>query len=793
MSALGRVVRAGVGRRRVQTAVMTLTILIAVAASVLATGLLVASKAPFDHAFAKQHGAHLTGQFDRAKVTAVQLAATARVHGVAAAAGPFPIASLRLRAGANAGPLANIDLPLMTVAGRADAGGPVDDVSLVKGSWATGPGQIVMTSDHLGPGIKVGTRFSMPDLPGSPTLTLVGLATSVGQSADAWVTPAQLASLTTPDTAPAYQMLYRFTAAGTEAQVSAGRAAIVAAVPSGALSGSRSYLSVKLGADGTTGAFVPFVTAFAVLGLLMSVLIIGIVVSGAVGAGTRRIGILKSLGFTPAQVVRAYVGQALIPAAIGTGLGVVCGNLLAIPMMGEVAGAYGTGALLIPAWVDAAVPAAALALVVATALVPALRAGRLRTAEVISVGRTPRAGGGRRARHLLGRLPLPRSLSLGLANPFAHPSRSATMAAAVAFGAIAVTFAVGLNASLVAIQTDRNRDSAGAVVVDTGMPGAGPGQLHPKGGQSTPAADPAAVAAAIHAQPATRAYYGTARTQVSVPGINGATQIVAYQGDVSWAGYRMISGTWFNGPGQAVAPTRFLQAAGVHVGDTITLTDHGRDARVRIVGEVFDLRDQGMDVLTDISSLAGLAPEVKVSQYNVEVRAGTDLPHYLDSLNSVLSPIGATALSGRGGTSGVIAIMEALIATLTLMLAAVAGLGVLNTVVLDTRERVHDVGVFKALGMTPRQTVAMVITSVAGIGLVAGVIGVPIGIALHDYITPVMGHAVGTNLPTADIAVYHAPELVLLALGGLAIAAAGALLPAGWAARTSTATALRTE
>lgn len=68
--------------------------------------------------------------------------------------------------------------------------------------------------------------------------------------------------------------------------------------------------------------------------------------------------------------------------------------------------------------------------------------------------------------------------------------------------------------------------------------------------------------------------------------------------------------------------------------------------------------------------------------------------------------------------------MDALIGMLTLMLVVVAGLGVLNTVVLDTRDRVHDLGVFKALGMTPRQTVAMVVTSVAGVGLLAGLLAV---------------------------------------------------------------------
>jgi putative ABC transport system permease protein len=132
-----------------------------------------------------------------------------------------------------------------------------------------------------------------------------------------------------------------------------------------------------------------------------------------------------------------------------------------------------------------------------------------------------------------------------------------------------------------------------------------------------------------------------------------------------------------------------------------------------------------------------------------------------------------------------------LIAALTLLLAAVAGLGVLNAVVLQTRERVHDLGVFKAVGMTPRQTIAMVVCSVAGIGLVAGLVAIPAGIALHRYVLPIMGHAAQTGLPPSVLNVYRAPELIALALSGLVIAVAGALAPAGWAARTRTASALR--
>ncbi|MFE0820675.1 FtsX-like permease family protein [Streptomyces sp. NPDC058847] len=57
----------------------------------------------------------------------------------------------------------------------------------------------------------------------------------------------------------------------------------------------------------------------------------------------------------------------------------------------------------------------------------------------------------------------------------------------------------------------------------------------------------------------------------------------------------------------------------------------------------------------------------------------------------------------------------------------VASRGVLNSVVLDTRERVHDLGVCKAIGMTLQQTVSLVIASMGAIGVIGGVLGVPLG------------------------------------------------------------------
>ncbi|GAA0323036.1 FtsX-like permease family protein [Actinoallomurus spadix] len=794
MSALGRVVRAGVGRRRVQTVVMTLTTMMAVTASVLAAGLLVTSQAPFDHAFAKQKGAHLTVQYDGSRVTAGQVAATAHVSGVTAAAGPFPVLSLRPHVGRNKSGMPLGDhLPPMTIVGRADPGGPVDDLDLTTGRWATGAGQVVLSDENAPFGI--GDRMDFPDLPGGPSLTVVGLARSVGASAEAWVSPAELTALTAPGAVPAHQMLYRFAGAGTDAQITADRAAITAAVPPGSMTGAASYLKIRLAASRASATFVPFVITFGVLGLVMSILIIGVVVSGAVGAATRRIGVLKSLGFTPAQVVRAYVAQALIPATVGAVLGVISGNLLSIPVLSQAKSAYGTGGLTVAPWIDVAVPAVVLAAVAVTALVPALRAGRLRTVEAIAVGRTPRSGRGRAVRYLLGRLPLPRPVSLGLATPFARPARSATVAAAVAFGTIGITFGVGLALSLNAIQNGLNRRTPGTVVVSAfafapPAPGTDPATPLVK-----PAVKPAAIAAKISAQPGTRRYFSTGQTRVGVAGLAGRTTVIAYEGDSSWGSYQMVAGSWFHGRGQAVVPSGFLRTTGAHIGDTITLTEGGRSAPVRIVGEALDLREEGMVILTDDSSLTALrAPVLPESvEFAIDLKPGTDPRAYLDSLNAALRPLGITAATNSGRLSGTVVAMDTLAAMLTLMLLAVAGLGVLDTVVLDTRERVHDLGVLKALGMSPRQTVTMVITSVAGVGLLAGALGVPVGVALHDHVLPVMGDAAGTRFPAADIAVYDLPVLIPLVLGGLVIAAVGAFPPAGWAAHTRTATALRTE
>ncbi|MET7305373.1 FtsX-like permease family protein, partial [Embleya sp. NPDC005575] len=152
----------------------------------------------------------------------------------------------------------------------------------------------------------------------------------------------------------------------------------------------------------------------------------------------------------------------------------------------------------------------------------------------------------------------------------------------------------------------------------------------------------------------------------------------------------------------------------------------------------------------------------------------------------MLHPLGGKVLVNAPSDADgliLILILDAMAVLLTLMLVSVAALGVLNSVVLDTRERVHDIGVCKAVGMTLGQTVSLVFASMADIGLLGGLIGVPAGFTLHACVVPMMGHAAGTNLPPSILEVYSGPKLLLLAFAGVVIALLGAAVPAGWAAR----------
>ena len=779
-----RTASGGMLRHKVQAVVIVAVLFIATASATLGLALLNASNSPFTKAFAAQHGADATVTADPGRASAAQLAGTAHVAGVSALAGPFSATSLPL--GFQGQPWGQ-----NTLVGRPAPGGPVDDLVLNAGHWADGPGQVVVAGNPEpgNGGVAIGSVLTATSLPGKPALTVVGFANSVTSTADAWVTPGELSTLLAAGGQPATQLLYRFTSAATDAQLRADVAAVTRALPAGAVIDWGSWLTAQQSEGSDAAIMEPFVIAFALIGLVMAVLIVGNVISGAVIAQYQRIGVLKSLGLTPAQVVAVYLSRIGWPSLAGCLTGVIGGYLLTIPVLHDSAGAYGVGRQQAPPWALVAAPAGLLAITLLAALGPALRAGRLSAVEAIASGRAPAAGRGYAVHRLAARLNLPRPVGLGLAAPFARPARTLVTLAAVAFGATAVIFAVGLHSSLGQARASQTLAATVPVQVEQSGPWAGPGQV-------PSAARFAATTAMLNAQPGTAHSNIEYGTQVKVVGFSQGVQANVFDGPSSWMGYALISGHWYTAPGEVDVNTTFLTDSGLAVGDTVTVypgavSTGTKPVTVRIAGEVFDPANEPR-VLAAARTLPGTAVSENFWQWNIGLKPGTAAAAYSRALNARLGS-SSPFVAGAPGGGQFYAVAIGLIGLLALMVAVAAGLGVLNTVLMTTRDRVHDLGIFKALGMRPGQVMIMVICWIAGPAVIAGAIAAPAAVALNTATVHAMAATAHTGIPASFTDVFPVPKLALLALAALAIAVIGALPPAAWAARARPATALRAE
>jgi len=784
-----RTASGGILRHRVQAVVIVAVLFIATASATLGLALLNANNSPFTRAFAAQNGADLTVTANPAGATAAQLAATAHVAGVTAMAGPFDQTTLPLE-------FQGTPWGQTTLVGRSAPGGPVDTVVLNAGHWADAPGQVVLAgnpaSGDPGNGPVIGNTFTATSLPGKPVLTVVGFANSITDSTGGggWVTPGELSSLLPHGTQPTAQLLYRFTNAATQAQVQADAAAVKKALPAGTVLDWGSWLTAQQSENNNAAIMEPFVLAFALIGLAMAVLIVANVISGAVIAQYQRIGVLKSLGLTPAQVVAVYLGRVGWPALGGCLVGVAGGYLLAAPVLHQSAGAYGVGSQQVPFWALVLAPVGMLAITLLAALGPALRAGRLSAVEAIASGRAPSTGRGYAVHRLAARLNLPRPVGLGLAAPFARPARTMVTLAAIAFGATAVIFAVGLHSSLTQARDSQTLSATVPVTVQQNYQGQGPNPV-------PSAAQFATAAAAINAQPGTAHSDAEYLTQVKVVGVAQDINTRVFTGPSSWMGYAVITGRWYDAPGEVDVNTSFLKDTGLAVGDTATVytgnvSAGAKPVTVRIVGEVFMPSSQPR-LLASGQTLPGTAVAANFFQWNVGLKPGVGAASYNQALNARLGANGAFTAGGSNGGGQFYVIAIGLIGLLSVMVAIAAGLGVLNTVLMTTRDRVHDLGIFKSLGMRPGQVVVMVICWVVGPAVIAGAIAAPAAVALNTATLHAMAATAHTGVPASFTNVFPVSRLALLSLAALGIAVLGALLPATWAARTRPATALRAE
>ncbi len=228
--------------------------------------------------------------------------------------------------------------------------------------------------------------------------------------------------------------------------------------------------------------------------------------------------------------------------------------------------------------------------------------------------------------------------------------------------------------------------------------------------------------------------------------------------------------------------------------NTLTLlTDHGNQT-FEIVGVYYDYStDQGSVFMTD-NVYHQYFNDPYVSSLAAFLSPGADGAQVIDAIRSqVLNGTELVAQSNRALRDSVFEVFErtfAITAALRLLAVVVAFIGILSALMSLQLEQTRQYGVMRAIGLTPRQLWNYTLLQTGLMGVTAGVLALPIGLALALILVTVINvRSFGWTMRIVLL-----PEELILAVAVAVIAAlAAGVYPAGRLARVATARALRNE
>ena len=228
---------------------------------------------------------------------------------------------------------------------------------------------------------------------------------------------------------------------------------------------------------------------------------------------------------------------------------------------------------------------------------------------------------------------------------------------------------------------------------------------------------------------------------------------------------------------------------GLMVGDTATLTDaQGRPHRLRVVGTVLTPVDPnqslGTSVLLTTLGLTAVQQSPPITTMLVRTTPGTE-----EALRRVLAKRFEVIEAAPPAEVRQVTDLGRLPDALALFLATVAAAALAHGLVLTSRRRAHDIAVLRAIGFTPRQVAASVLTMSGITALLGLVIGIPLGIGVGRLVW----HQVADSTRVAPDMAWPVPTLLVLWPAVLLAAAALALLPARRSAAVRPAGVLRVE
>lgn len=590
--------------------------------------------------------------------------------------------------------------------------------------------------------------------------------------------------------------------------------------------------------DASTTEFRSSTLLIATVALFVGGFLIFNTISMTVVERVREVGLLRAAGATRGQVLRLFVVEAALLGAAGTLLGLLVGLAFAAGMAAYVRSVEG-----IPSGDPVVFPGAFLATVVlgmlvtiAAALEPAWQAGRIQPIEALRARRDAGSQIGSRfgwfaivsAALVVGGIALSPSQSSGGGSV----ARPVAVFALLLVAAICSPLALGVLGRIAGVAFGRvfraeGRLARGALARDRGRTAVTLGALT--------VGIAMVVAVAAVAQDARRAgdawlnevvpgdYVASAfvtvpanlsETFAAVPGVASVTPVRTFEIDVSGqrvdaagidpqafaaAGAFEVVGAdrgaafaALQAGGACLIPQSRAAGLGVSVGGSLVVRTSGGDRTFKVAGLVLHSLpgEGGESVVFSSADAAGTLGASGASFFAIRTVPGAPAG-VRDALTAVAGQY-ALQVSDRGSVASAIedslGRVFGLFDALALVAVVVAGLGIVNTLTMDVYERVREIGVLRAAGMTRPQVWRMVVIEAGILGSAGAIMGVVSGLivgAAMLSLTSSAGFRPPLDVPWVAVGI----ALVL----GIAVAMVAAAYPARLASRVPIVRALRFE
>jgi len=507
---------------------------------------------------------------------------------------------------------------------------------------------------------------------------------------------------------------------------------------------------------------------FGIIALIAAPCAIANVTAGRVLVQRQDIAMLKALGFTPGQVVRMLLAEQTLLGAAGAGLGLVVARVAISPEF--VRTPDGTPVSLGPlsgSWMALIGLGTVLTVAVAT-IIPAWRAGQV--SPVAAVQPSPPRGHLSLVARLGLLVHLPAALVLGARDSLTRRLPAVLTVVGLAIPMAMITIALTCWSTVDGFSRDPGRIGlAAAVRVSQG------GGLDAKQTADLIAHDDQVLA-----------WYPGAELDTLLPGDNGTFTARAMGTSARPYPFQPVQGRLYQAANEAVAGQGFLDLMHIKVGAWISPTIDGVPVPLHIVGRTIEPDNNG-DVLDFGLDALPAAEAASPPFYSLVLKPGVSpaaaRTHLLELSNDRLD---VQVLADPAGQLG---IMLVVIAVSVVILAVIALANLLTATVVGQRDHLHEVGVLKAMGLTPRQVIATLIvnaTILTAIGVTCGTLA---GLVIAPRLINMQGQTsgIGSGI-AAGLSVAAIAEIVAIAL---AIAAAAALFLARRTTRIPDAAYLR--